>query len=364
MFCHPGVRDVVSSAQKYGNLGGRTVVETLFVDGLPHGWYGDADGQYAFSNAPDTAQLAWQFFKSHPRPNCTVPGLPVVVIKNVTPDNASHRIRVDGTLDGPVSGITVKVELLGLSPQPAQAAEVDVATKSFVYLSNTGLPDNTYYRPLVTVTDSQGNMVKALGSPVALGAPIVPPPALTIEDTKCSQEHVSLVGTVRDDTGVTSVEVRFDGKNWLPAVVSAPNWSYDGSGLPEGTHAIDVRAMSKAALDTIKSTNCPVLTPYDAKQQSDLAGHVTSSRIRFYPNGFGSADKTYMELYQEHGLSQQFWLYRARNTKDWYDEIGNIPVAGAAKTPSTPSTPSTSAPPQFPVRGFGSERRAVMPCCP
>jgi poly(hydroxyalkanoate) depolymerase family esterase len=52
---------------KYGELGGRTVVETLFVEGLPHGWYGGRDGKYAFSRAPDTAQLAWEFFKSHPR---------------------------------------------------------------------------------------------------------------------------------------------------------------------------------------------------------------------------------------------------------------------------------------------------------
>jgi poly(hydroxyalkanoate) depolymerase family esterase len=52
---------------KYGKLDEATVVETLFVEGLPHGWYGDRDGKFAFSNAPDTAQLAWEFFKSHPR---------------------------------------------------------------------------------------------------------------------------------------------------------------------------------------------------------------------------------------------------------------------------------------------------------
>jgi poly(3-hydroxybutyrate) depolymerase len=50
---------------RYGARDGGTVVETLFVEGLPHGWYGDRDGKYAFSNAPDSAQLAWEFFKSH-----------------------------------------------------------------------------------------------------------------------------------------------------------------------------------------------------------------------------------------------------------------------------------------------------------
>jgi poly(hydroxyalkanoate) depolymerase family esterase len=54
------------SHNRYGARDGGTVVETLFVEGLPHGWYGGRDGKFAFSNAPDTAQLAWEFFKSHP----------------------------------------------------------------------------------------------------------------------------------------------------------------------------------------------------------------------------------------------------------------------------------------------------------
>ncbi len=52
---------------RYGGTDGETVVETLVVEGLPHGWYGGRDGKYAFSHAPDTAQLAWEFFQSHPR---------------------------------------------------------------------------------------------------------------------------------------------------------------------------------------------------------------------------------------------------------------------------------------------------------
>ncbi|MCU0537029.1 MAG: hypothetical protein MUD14_24345, partial [Hydrococcus sp. Prado102] len=43
-----------------------TILETLFLKGLPHGWYGDRNGKYAFSNAPDTTLLVWNFFKSHP----------------------------------------------------------------------------------------------------------------------------------------------------------------------------------------------------------------------------------------------------------------------------------------------------------
>jgi len=66
---------------KYGGPDG--VVATLILHprpdgGLKHGWYGGRDGEikpphfqlgvFAFSNAPNTAQLAWEFFKAHPRP--------------------------------------------------------------------------------------------------------------------------------------------------------------------------------------------------------------------------------------------------------------------------------------------------------
>ena len=64
---------------KYGKgPDGNTVVETLILHrrpdgGLKHGWYGGGDGQFAFSNAPNTAQLAWEFFKAHPLHRCPCP---------------------------------------------------------------------------------------------------------------------------------------------------------------------------------------------------------------------------------------------------------------------------------------------------
>ncbi|MBV8554449.1 MAG: PHB depolymerase family esterase [Planctomycetaceae bacterium] len=52
---------------KYGQgPDGSTVVETLFLNGLMHGWYGGGKGEFAFPSAPNTAQLAWEFFKAHP----------------------------------------------------------------------------------------------------------------------------------------------------------------------------------------------------------------------------------------------------------------------------------------------------------
>jgi len=59
-------KDTPWTYEKYKGPDGNTAVETLFLKGLKHGWYGDGEGQFAFSNAPDTAQLAWDFFKAHP----------------------------------------------------------------------------------------------------------------------------------------------------------------------------------------------------------------------------------------------------------------------------------------------------------
>ena len=48
----------------YGN-NDKSVIETLFLKGPGHGWYGGEPGDYSFPDAPDTAALIWDFFASH-----------------------------------------------------------------------------------------------------------------------------------------------------------------------------------------------------------------------------------------------------------------------------------------------------------
>jgi poly(hydroxyalkanoate) depolymerase family esterase len=74
---------------KYAGPDGNTVVETLILHprpggGLLHGWYGGRDGDskkepcfqsFAFSQAPNTARLAWEFFKAHPLHPAQTPGV-------------------------------------------------------------------------------------------------------------------------------------------------------------------------------------------------------------------------------------------------------------------------------------------------
>ena len=42
------------------------VVETLFLDGPGHGWYGGNPGRYSYPEAPDIKRDIWKFFVAHP----------------------------------------------------------------------------------------------------------------------------------------------------------------------------------------------------------------------------------------------------------------------------------------------------------
>ena len=46
---------------------GQRVLETLFLDGPGHGWYGGRAGQFSFPGGPDTAAESWMFFDAHRR---------------------------------------------------------------------------------------------------------------------------------------------------------------------------------------------------------------------------------------------------------------------------------------------------------
>jgi len=49
----------------YCNNNGESVIETIFLKGPGHGWYGGNPGDYSFTDAPDAAALNWAFFDTH-----------------------------------------------------------------------------------------------------------------------------------------------------------------------------------------------------------------------------------------------------------------------------------------------------------
>jgi poly(hydroxyalkanoate) depolymerase family esterase len=317
----------------YNGPDGKVLIETLFVKGLPHGWYGGRDGQYAFSHAPNTAQLAWNFFKAHPKGPSIAP--PAVTISSAaSTDGKAIKVKGEVRSNDAPERLKVTVELLGLSPQAPRDAQLDGARPSYEFTSPENLKNDCYYRPRVIATNSVGQSV-VLGEPVPLGHPSAQPPRVMIDPVRPDSEQLFLSGSASDVLGVASVDVRIDGGKWLPAELSGTIWTYRRPSLAEGNHAIDARAMNKAALDAMASQSVTISPPYDAKQLSNINAHVVASRIRMYSGGFGSADKGYMELLRQYGTLQEFALYRARHTNDWYADPANIPRVATGSGAST-----------------------------
>lgn len=47
----------------------RPVIETLFIGGGGHGWYGGRAGKFSYPDGPDISRLMWAFFRRHPLSN-------------------------------------------------------------------------------------------------------------------------------------------------------------------------------------------------------------------------------------------------------------------------------------------------------
>lgn len=44
----------------------RSAIETLFIEGLGHGWYGGGPGKFSYPEGPNASEFIWRFFKRHP----------------------------------------------------------------------------------------------------------------------------------------------------------------------------------------------------------------------------------------------------------------------------------------------------------
>ncbi len=51
--------------KKYRDVGRRTLIETLYLWGVGHGWYGGKPGHYSYTEAPDISSRIWAFFRDH-----------------------------------------------------------------------------------------------------------------------------------------------------------------------------------------------------------------------------------------------------------------------------------------------------------
>ncbi len=299
---------------------GEVVLETLFLQGLDHGWYGNGDGDYAFSNAPDSARLMWEFFQAHPlNGNAS----PTVTLAAAFVEN-DDCITVTGTAtdpDGEVSAVTVALE--GVYPQPPAAATL---TAGSYHQSTCDLPQNAWYTPRVRATDDVGASAELLGEPLAVGQPPAnQPPVLSLEAPVVAGDCVSLAGAATDDSAVTAVEARIGDGPWNPATLAGEDWSYQVCGLTAGSYATAARASDgDGAVTTVTGATAVVSVRYQDKVDAHITGHLLAQRLGLYPNGFGAADRSYLELYYTHGVSGVFPLYLAQGR--WYADPANIPL--------------------------------------
>lgn len=51
---------------KYRGDQRRTFIETLFLAGVGHGWYGGRPGRFSYPEAPPVSEWLWRFFQGHP----------------------------------------------------------------------------------------------------------------------------------------------------------------------------------------------------------------------------------------------------------------------------------------------------------
>ena len=49
---------------RYLNGGNQSIIETLFLNGPGHGWYGGKPGDFSYPEAPDISRSIWSFFES------------------------------------------------------------------------------------------------------------------------------------------------------------------------------------------------------------------------------------------------------------------------------------------------------------
>ncbi len=54
---------------RYHGEYGQSQIETLFLSGPGHGWYGGAHGNYSYPEAPDISEMMWSFFQAHVHEN-------------------------------------------------------------------------------------------------------------------------------------------------------------------------------------------------------------------------------------------------------------------------------------------------------
>jgi poly(hydroxyalkanoate) depolymerase family esterase len=320
--------------ERYDGNEGRSLVETLFLERLTHGWYGGADGQFAFADAPDTASLMWEFFASHPLSANQAPTLSIDA--SVVEGDC---LALTGSASDPEGVVSrVDVALDGVNPRAPEPANLGGPAWSW---RGCGLSLDTRYVPVVTASDERGAESTVRGESVSIGDPPADQaPVLQLDEAREEGRCIRLAGLAVDD--MPGLEVfALIGDQWLPATLVGESWRAERCALAAGVYATGARAVDSAGqASEVGGPQLTLVVTYEREVSSDLSGHVAAQRVRLYRGGFGAADRSYNEMLAAYGVSERFSLYLVAG--DWYSDPARItgsppdgPAACRANTTST-----------------------------
>lgn len=250
---------------------------------------------------------------------------PSVAITGVETDGTTIRVR--GTANDPDGEVTeVIARLDGPAPQSSRVAAgtADWST------SFDGLPNDTFYLPVVTAVDDDGLTTTVAGQAVAVGSPPVAnqPPSVDIDQVRVEGDCVTIDGRAVDPDGrVIEVTVGLGTRGHRPAALNQVRYALQQCGLPDGNYATEVRATDDLnAQTTVSGAPVEVRTRVSAK--ATWLGHMQAGRLRLYqppcPSiGFGACDAPFPAILSAHGASA-FDLFRRATADDWFLNPGNV----------------------------------------
>ena len=194
----------------------------------------------------------------------------VVIPSTVVPVDNPPTVSIDAPTDGAViteSDVTIS----GVASDDVSLATVEVSLDGTVVASTgletwsfdaTGLTDGTHTIS-VTATDSLGQTATAT-SEFTIETPVIDnPPTVSIDaptdGAVITESDVTISGVASDDVSLATVEVSLDGT--VVASTGLETWSFDATGLTDGTHTISVTATDSLGQTATATSEFTIETP-------------------------------------------------------------------------------------------------------
>ncbi|MCB9538571.1 MAG: PHB depolymerase family esterase [Myxococcales bacterium] len=298
-------------------------VALLQMNNLDHAWPagggGVAPAPFVNGGGLDFGAFLGQFFVANDRRGDRAPVAPRVTRLEATPDAANAAIDVRGAATPAARLAGVTVTLNDARPTAAALAADGTFTARF-----DGLDFGTPYVARALARDVDGGESPALAAAaVTLIAPGAnAPPVVMLDAVEAEGDCLVAQGTVRDDGAVAEVTLAVAERE-AAAQIAGEGFTGRVCGLAPGCHTLVARAVDD--LGARAETRADPVGLAEGGWVEVAEGNITDHVPRFatYDHGYGTADATYVDLLNQHGVNGVFPLYRDAEG-DWYADAANI----------------------------------------